>query len=832
MFSSYSLRSLALACGAAFSPAAFVPVSFAQVPAGVSSMGGSRPATVEEAGRGSRGADGLGSGPGADGGLPTGASPAGQAIPGAPGTPGSLGRAGTLPTGAVGSNLQGQNLRADATPLPALAFTQFQRFVQESTGNALPLYGYSLFERPRFPSLADAPVPATYVVGPGDELDIKIWGGVDVALRLPVDRSGQITVPRVGPITVAGVKAGELDAFLKRQVGKVYANFELSATVGKLRTIQVYVVGQARAPGAYTVSSLSNLVSAVFESGGPSATGSMRRIELVRAGQKVATLDLYQFIQAGSMGAGTGAEGGDQRLLPGDVIVVPPAGPRVALTGALDNPGIFELATPEEPIAKVLGYSGSSTLLATPHKVLVERVNNQKASAPREVEERTLDAQGQRTTLRDGDLVTLLKIKPQFANAVTLRGNVAQPLRYAFKPGMRIADLIPEPEALIVDDYYTRKNILVQYDTARRSVVDPQTGQVRPLSADGQRGAEETGRRVSVDELSSSARSSLAEVNWDYASIERLKKGDNVTTLLSFNLGRAVRQKDPDHNLVLEPGDVVTIYGVNDIPVPQEKRFRFVKIGGEVKAPGVYQIKPGETLTDLVVRAGGLATGAYPYGTTFTRESTRAQQQANLEQAVRRIEAQLSTQASGALQASRDAESAQQAQAQLAAQRMTVERLKALRASGRISLEMDPAGRGDLPSIALEDGDVINVPPRPSFVSVFGSVLAESAFIHRPGLTVRDYLDRAGPTREADLDAALLIRADGSVMANGAQRSWLGAGSGSFMSTRVYPGDTVFLPEVVDKRTPYVQFIQGLKDWTQLFYQFGLGAAAVRTLRN
>jgi hypothetical protein len=154
------------------------------------------------------------------------------------------GKASVTQTAVVGSGSQGQNLRSEILNLPALATTQFQRFVQEATGRNLPLFGYSLFDRPRFPSVSDAPVPAAYVVGPGDEIDLKIWGGVDVAIRLPVDRNGQVTVPRVGPITVAGTRASDLDALLKKQVGKVYANFELSATIGKLRTIQIYVVGR------------------------------------------------------------------------------------------------------------------------------------------------------------------------------------------------------------------------------------------------------------------------------------------------------------------------------------------------------------------------------------------------------------------------------------------------------------------------------------------------------------------------------------------------------------------------------------------------------------
>lgn len=699
--------------------------------------------------------------------------------------------------GQVGAGAQSQNTTAALGASPALGQTQFQRFVQDATGRALPLYGYNLFDRGRFPSLTDVPVPANYVVGPGDEIDLKIWGAVDVALRLPVDRNGQITVPKVGPITVAGTPASALDAHLKKQVGRVFNNFELSATMGRLRSMQIFVVGQARNPGAYTLSSLSTLIGALFESGGPAANGSMRAVQLVRAGKTVTTIDLYKFIHAGITSE-------DARLLPGDVIVVPPAGPRVAVTGATDTPAIFELASAEESIAQLLSYSAGSQTLTTPHKALLERVNKQDAKTPREVQERTLDAAGLSTTVRDGDLLTLFKISSQFANAVTLRGNVASPLRYSFKPGMRVSDLVPEAAALILPDYYSRKNSSVQF---------------------------ESGRNVSGERVVNDVKTQLTEINWDYASIERLDPKAVKTILIPFNLGKAIKDKDPANNIELMPGDVVTIFGVDDIPVPLEKRTQFVRIGGEVKIPGIYQLTPGETLPQLLQRAGGLSSDAYLYGTVFSRESTRAQQQDNLNQAIRRMEAQVQSQAATTLQNVYDKENAANIQSQLAGQRMMLERLRSLRASGRIALEMD-ADRPELPALALQDGDGITVPSKPSFVAVFGAVQAENSFIHRNNATVGDYIDKAGPTREADLEGAMLIRSDGTVLANRAQRSWLGLGHKGFLGNRLQPGDSIFIPEVLDRRTAYTQFIQGAKDWTAILYQFGLGAVGIKALRN
>ena len=699
----------------------------------------------------------------------------------------------------VGAGVQSQNANLGATPaLQSLGVTQFQSFVSEATGKNLPLYGYNLFDRNRFPSLTDVPVPTNYVVGPGDEIDLKIWGAVEVALRLPVDRNGQITVPKVGPVTVAGTPSSELDAHLKKQVGRVFANFELSASIGRLRSMQIFVVGQARNPGAYLVSSLSTLIGALFESGGPSANGTMRAIQLLRSGQVVTTLDLYKFIHAGETA-------GDARLLPGDVIVIPSAGPRVALTGATDTAAIYELAHAEESIGQLLQYSAGSQTLTTPHKALVERINKQNAKTPREIQERTLDSTGLKTTVRDGDLVTLLKISSQFSNAVTLRGNVATPLRHAFKPGMRVSDLVPEADALVLPDYYSRKNSSVQFETVK-------TG------------------KVSGEKVVNDVKTQLTEINWDYAAIERLDDKAVKTILIPFNLAKAIKEKDPVNNIELMSGDVVTIFGVDDIPVPLEKRTQFVRLGGEVKVPGIYQIKPGETLPQLVQRVGGVSRDAYLYGTVFTRESTRVQQQENLDQAVRRMEAQVQAQTASTLQNIYDKDSASSSQAQVAAQRMMLERLRGLKASGRVALEMD-ADRPELPVLTLQDGDTILVPSKPSFVAVFGAVMAEKSFIHRVDSTVSDYIEKSGPTREADLEAALLIRGDGTVMSNRAQRSWLGLGNMGFMGTRLQAGDSIFIPEVLDRRSAYTQFIQGAKDWTALLYQFGIGAAALKTLQ-
>ena len=374
--------------------------------------------------------------------------------------------AATLPVGMVQAPVMPQRPdlgAADAqrntlTPLRApkpQSPSQFQRFVQESTGQMLPNFGAQLFDNPQaYAADAAAPAPGEYVLGPGDEVRIQIWGSTDYAGNQTLDRNGQINLPKIGALQLNGVQVKDLEATLRKQVGMVFNNVSVNAALGKLRGITVYVVGQAQQPGTYNLNSLSTLINAVFASGGPGSNGSMRSIRLQRNGKTVTTLDLYDFIAQGDKSK-------DAALQPGDVIMIPPAGPRVALTGATDQSAIYELKA-GSTVQEVLTLGGGVPTLASAQKALVERIDPQQPAAPRQVQNLTLNAQGLAQPLRDGDVMTLLPMSPAFGNAVTLQGAVAQPLRHAFVPGMRVQDLIPDREALIAPDFYKRRNQLVQ----------------------------------------------------------------------------------------------------------------------------------------------------------------------------------------------------------------------------------------------------------------------------------------------------------------------------------------------------------------------------------
>jgi len=691
-------------------------------------------------------------------------------------------------------------------PLKPQIPSQFQRFVQEGTGKLLPNFGAELFENPlAYTADSAAAAPADYTLGAGDEVRVQIWGSVDYAGTHTLDRNGQISLPKIGTIALAGTQVKDLESNLRKHVATVFNNFSLSANLGRLRGITVYVVGQAQQPGTYNLSSLSTLVNALFASGGPTPNGSMRNIQIKRAGKTVTTFDLYEFISKGDKSK-------DVSLQAGDVITIPPAGPRVAVTGAWDHAAIYELSpqTAQTRLQDILALGGGLPSLASAQRALIERISPQDAT-PRSVQDLVLDAQGLSQTLKDGDVVTLLPISPAFANAVTLQGTVAQPLRHAWREGLRVQDIIPSREALIAPDYYKRKNQLVQVIEGDKTLKD----------------TKEAGAK-----LNERLRSLADQINWDYAVVERMDKVQLRQLLIPFNLAKAVVNQDPAHNIQLQPGDVITIMSSTDLRLPAERQTRLVRIEGEVAAPGVYQVQPGETLPQLLSRVGGLTAQAYLYGAEFTRETVRRQQQENLDKLVTRLESQLGS-AGATLAANLTGDRAaqagaiqQQSQAQMQAQ---IARLKTLKSKGRVSLELEPSlnQTNPLPNLPLEDGDAFMVPSLPAFVAAAGSVNNENALIYKPGKTVGDVIKSAGLTEDAEPSEAFVLRADGSIVAR--RGGGLFAG---FESTKVMPGDTVVVPTKVDRETSYNFIVRGLRDWTQIFSNLGIGAAAIKTLRN
>lgn len=711
--------------------------------------------------------------------------------------------------------------RSAVKPVPAkpLAPNDFQKFVQETTGQSLPLYGYNFFEQDTSSPASNVPVTPDYKLGPGDELYVRGWGSVDIDVRTTINRDGQIHLPRIGAINLAGVRSADADNVVRAAVARYYKDFQLNVTHGRLRGMTVYVVGQARKPGAYTVSGVSTVISALMASGGPNQNGSLRRVQVKRADKVVAEVDLYAFLAKGEKGA-------DIKLQDGDTVVIPPAKGYVALVGKVRTPAVYELAD-GDTVDGLLSVAGGLPVLADPKRATLERIDP-SAAQPRSVESFALDANGLKRALKKGDVLSIAPLVPEFGNSIALRGNVAQPMRQPWKPGMKVSDLIPGRSFLLSQAAIKRQNdvLLTEEEKQQSAAKFEKTRDETDLKSDI--------RKVNDDQdtLAQRIGNLVDEINFEYAVIERVDRERVEVKLILFNLGEALDNPTGPENVALQPGDVLTVFSVNDVRVPQAKRQVYVRVEGEVRRPGIYQMKRGDSLTHLIEKAGGLTEDAYLFGAGFYREQVRKDQLANLDQLVRKLEMQTQSKLSASAASASQSESATavqlRIQAEQQAQKQALERLRNLKPTGRIMLGLRPEGAkvDALPTLRLESQDRLVVPAKPDFVYVLGSVNTESSMIWKKGQTVQDYLDVSGLTSGADKDELYVIRADGSVLSNGDR--WFG----SVAKAEVMPGDLIVLPEKTDHESAWSVFTRNAKDITQIVYQFSLGAAAIKTLRQ
>jgi len=319
------------------------------------------------------------------------------------------------------------------------------------------------------------------------------------------------------------------------------------------------------------------------------------------------------------------------------------------------------------------------------------------------------------------------------------------------------------------------------------------------------------------------------DIDWSYAVVERVDKQTLTTKLMPFDLGALVVNHDKSADIELEPGDVITIFSDADIRVPRAQQTKYVRLEGEFVHAGVYSAKPGETLKELVVRAGGFTPQAYLYGSQFSRESTRREQQQRLDEYVSSLSYQIEIAASNKATSVVSPTEAATVGASVASQRELVNRLREIRATGRIVLHIEPfsSDLSSLPDLPLEDGDRFIVPPVPSTVGIVGAVYDPNSFLYIPHKHAGDYLQSAGgPNRNADKRQIFIIRADGSVVSRQYLNHTIWTDD-RFSRQAIYPGDTIVIPEQLNKTT----ILRGLTDWSAVFSQFALGAAAVNVIR-
>ena len=690
-----------------------------------------------------------------------------------------------------------------------IALNTFQTYLLQTIGKSFPIYGQKLFQLDNpYATIETTNIPIDYVLGPGDELQVKIYSSaIDLDQRFVINRDGMIVLPKLGPLALAGVRVGDVENHLKARLSQSLTDFNVYVSMGQLRGIEVYLTGQARIPGKHNLSSVSTLISALFATGGPASNGSMREIQLLRGGKQVGSIDLYDFIQKGNKGI-------DIRLLPGDVIHIPSIGPQVVLMGAIPTQAIFELPRKKiSTIEDVVSIAGGLTAFTSPYLASLERVNKMLENAL-VLQNLQLDANGLKTTLQDGDILNLYPIKPSFNNAISLRILNSPVIRKLMpKENTRVTDIIPNKESLLTAEYFYRR--------FNFGLVEIPTGD---LVFGGE------SRDVLKDDLARIKNNALLDqINFESVTIERIEPVTLKSQLISFNLERAIANPQSSDNIQLLSGDTITIFNQKDVLVPLDRQMRVIRIQGEVNAPGIYQTNGNETLRDVIKKAGGFTSNAYLYGTELTRQSIKQTQKKNLETVIKRLEDQASLelrQLSNNLQTDQAALQALRTQNQVRLR----ERITLLRnaiPTGRLALELDPK-RTQLPDVALENGDEILIPSTPSSVAVLGAVYTESTLLYRPGRTVAEYLKSAGVNQNADREAIFVVRADGTLQSPDVDKVFFKT---KLDKVDLNPGDTIVVPEKIISESGYSAFMRGLKDWTQVLFQLGLSAAAIKVIK-
>jgi protein involved in polysaccharide export with SLBB domain len=726
--------------------------------------------------------------------------------------------------------------------------------------DALEPFGYDLFEAKSaggYDPVTTGPVPPDYVLGPGDTVRVQLYGNVNGIYESAVTRDGILNVPELGPITVAGLSFAELGRDMDQRVEKMLLGTHISITMGQLKNIQVFVLGYVNRPGSYVVSGLATISSALYRSGGISRVGSLRDIQLKRRGKTVARYDLYDALLEGNIS-------GDNRVQPGDVIFVPPVGVQVSVDGAVKRPAIYETSG-DASIADVIQMAGGLTADAFPRGARIERIEGNEDRRVLSVNVGNEDAAT--TPVRAGDVVIVPAILPQFAETVTLAGHVYRPGPYQWRTGMRLADLIgselglqPGADSGYVlirrEDSKSRHvsaisanlsdaladrngpaNIQLQArDTVHvfnlafgrqrviRSLLEElqlqgRSGEpYREVSVSGEIKAPgtyplEPGMRIADlvragGYLSENAYALKAEI----ARYEVLDHEYRNTEVIDIDLEAALRG-DTLANIELTEHDNLRISRI-----PDWDTLWSIKLEGEMKFPGEYRIRKGETLGQLLARAGGLTDAAFPQGAIFLRESLRLREQEQIEVLTKRMEADL---ASLSLQnidtsGSKTLETGQQ----------LLDQLRATDAIGRLVIDLGPlgtseTGRSLASNLELRDGDRLLVPKQAQEITVIGEAQQNTSHLYQPGLSRDEYIEKSGGlTRRADKKLIYIVRASGSVVANKRSR-WFGRGK----SMEIYAGDTIVVPLETDRIRP----ITFWTNVTQILYQAAIAVAAIQT---
>ncbi len=680
-------------------------------------------------------------------------------------------------------------------------------------------FGLDMFAHPPndFVVSTEIPVPPGYTLGPGDHLIVNLWGHVDLSTELVVDREGKVFIPKAGELVVWGLTLAESEKRIRNLLETIYSDFKMNVVLGKIRSITVYVGGEAIRPGAYTVSSLYTMLNTLYLAGGATERGSLRSIRLLRNGKTVKEMDLYGFFM--------GKSEQDVKLESNDVIFIPVVGSLVSVEGEVRRPGIYEVLDSDR-LMEAIELAGGVRSSAYLGSIEVRRFEDNDRRVLLDLDISSPEMRDRNNIpLIDGDVVKIRALHKITEEVVFLEGAVRYPGEYEFFDGMRISDLVDHDQML--PHTYLKKAFLTRtlFDNTKRvfavdlgTVLEsrkidvrlggipagPDTGLVtedimlqprdRLTVFDVERIMDEEfvyidgevrlpGKYSFADNMTVSDLIFLAggvkrNAFLMEADLARLSENNRAVSEVEIvNLNVILAGPHGEGDIRLEPGDALFVR-----ETPRYKDHEKVWIGGEVLFPGTYVIEgEGETLLGLLERAGGFTDEAFLEGAIMQRRGILEE----LEH--RHVEEVIS-----ALQRSY-VDSIESRQLKILPMELNSEKMS------RIVIDLPCMVKGDYSGsdIDLQDGDRILIPRLPSGINVIGAVASSGTIKHLPGKNANYYIQRAGGlTRGAEKGEIRILKANGRVVKKGA------------LSHRIELGDAIVIPERVVRDRNWLQAIQ------------------------
>jgi len=662
--------------------------------------------------------------------------------------------------------------------------TEYRQRLEKDFQIEIKQYGYNFFELPSstFAPVELAQVGPDYVLGPGDSLIIQMWGMTNEVLKVTLTRDGRINLPKVGALYLWGMNLGDAEKRIKEGLTKYYKDFQIDVSMGSLRTIQIFVLGEVRRPGSYTISSLSTVLHGLYQAGGPSKFGSLRNIKLIRKGNHDKIFDLYQLLIYGD-------KSGDIRLLNEDIIFVPPIGDLFGISGNVKAPAIYEM-TGQQRLSDILKISGGLTPSAYLQRINIERIVANKKLTVIDIEIANLEdlnKSPQNIEIKNNDLILISSILRKKRDYVTIKGNVYRPGEYKLMPNMKLSDLIGEAQGLLPETYMERAEILRYKSDYTREIIPFEVGQAlkkepahdlslkewdiveiksifdiypKPVVyISGEVHKPGTYRFVPglrISDLLYQAQELKDTAYLEKAELYRKNYGrDKPPEVLTVNL-KAVLQKEKEADLILEKEDHLFIRPMTELI----EKF-VVTLNGEVKFPGPYTMEKGEKLASVIERAGGFTPHAFLRGAVFTRKSLTAKRQPIIDDFIRAQKRILLEKEAEIAESNYSLEGKEARRIALAKKREALNLIGAKTFLGRIIIDLnDPAFKDFL----LEDGDSLFIPTEPQTVLIIGEVYNPESIAFTPGKGADFYLNKVGgPTEKADRPNIYVIKPDGQV---------------------------------------------------------------------